>query len=149
MLGRSLEDDDRQPVGFQWSKIRSVKPRELATRFGFGALVAFVAGVVGAAAGPKVGGLFLAFPAILPASLTLIEKKEGTAKAWADASGGTIGAVGMAAFALTAFLLLRWNPAVALILALLAWVVVAVGLYFLFRITGVFLFSDRLLSKSD
>ena len=147
MEGRRLEDDDRQPVGFDWSKLRSAKPGELGIRFAFGAIVALVAGIVAAAAGPKVGGLFLAFPAILPASLTLIEKKEGTTKAWADASGGVLGAVGMAAFALTALLLLRWSPVVALLLALLAWCVVSVGLHFLFRVTGLFLLQDRLTSR--
>lgn len=143
MQGRLLEDDDRQPVGFEWSKIPAVKPSELATRFGFGALVALIAGIVGASAGPNLGGLFLAFPAIL----TLIEKKEGMTKAWSDASGGVIGAVGMAAFALTALLLLRSNPALALILGLLAWAVVSAGLYFLFRLTGLFLWQDRPMSK--
>lgn len=147
MEGQRLEDDDRQPVGFEWSKVRSIKPGELGIRLAFGTTIALIAGIVGAVAGPKVGGLFLAFPAILPASLTLIENKEGTAKAWADASGGLLGALGLAAFALTSLLLLRWNPLIALPLALLAWTVVSVGLYFLFRVTGLFLLQDRLMSK--
>lgn len=144
-----LEKDDREPVGFDWSKITQVKPSEMGIRFAFGAVVALIAATVGTLAGPKVGGLFLAFPAILPASLTLIEKKEGVAKAWSDASGGAIGAIGMAAFALTAILLLRINPVVALILALVAWIVVSTGLYFLIRASGLFLASDRLFSKSS
>lgn len=147
MQGRWLERDDRQAVGFDWSKVRSVKPSEVGTRFAFGAGVALVAGIIGAAIGAKVGGLFLAFPAILPASLTLIERKEGMTKAWADASGGVLGAVGMAAFALTALLLLRWNPVIALLLALIAWALVSVGLYFLFRVTGLFLLQTHLMSK--
>ncbi len=147
MQGQSLERDDRESVGFDWAKVRSVKPSELGTRIAFGAGVALIAGIVGAAIGAKVGGLFLAFPAILPASLTLIEKKEGMTKAWADASGGVLGAIGMAAFAVTALLLLRWNPVIALLLALMAWAVVSVGLYFLFRVTGLFLLQDRLMSK--
>jgi hypothetical protein len=146
--GRLLEHDDLQPVGFEWSKIGEVKPGEMAVRFVFGAIVALVAGSIGVFAGPKVGGLFLAFPAILPASLTLIEKKEGLAKAWADASGGALGAVGMSAFALTAMLLLPWNPIAALVLALLAWAVVSTGLYFFFRVTGILLRTDRLFSKT-
>jgi hypothetical protein len=84
---------------------------------------------------------------VLPATLTLIERKEGTTKAWADASGGALGAIGLAAFAVTATLLLRWYPAAALLLALLAWALVSVGLYFLFRVTGLFLKQDRLLAK--
>lgn len=142
-----LQKDDREPVGFDWSKVTKVKPAEIGVRFAFGAVVALVAAIVGALADPKVGGLFLAFPAILPASLTLIEKKEGMTKAWSDASGGAIGAIGMAAFALTAILLMRVNPALALILALVAWIVVSTGLYFLIRVSGLFLASDRLFSK--
>jgi hypothetical protein len=121
---------------------------EIAIRFAFGAGIALVAALVGAVFGPRAGGLFLAFPAVLPATLTLIERKEGTTKAWADASGGTLGAVGLAAFALTAGLLLRWNPLAALLIALLAWAVVSGGLYFLFRETGLFLRQDKLLSRS-
>ena len=149
MQRQRLEEDDLEPVGFEWSKITQVKPIEMGVRFLFGAVVALVAAIVGTLAGPKIGGLFLAFPAILPASLTLIEKKEGIAKAWSDASGGAIGAIGMAAFALTAILLLRVNPVLALALALIAWIVVSTGLYFLIRVTGLFLASDRLFSGSD
>jgi hypothetical protein len=79
--------------------------------------------------------------------LTLIERNEGTVKAWADASGGVLGAVGMAAFAATAYLLLSINAMLALFLALVAWAVVAVGLYFLFRQMRLFLYQDRLLLK--
>src|SRR5437588_6422057 len=149
MEGRELLKDDRRPVGFRWSKIRSVKPKELGIRFLFGTGIAVVAAIAGMVVGPKFGGLFLAFPAILPASLTLIEKKEGTTKAWADASGGVFGALGLAAFALTAMLLLPWNPAVALVLALVAWAVTSMGLYFVFRMTGLFLLQDRLAAKGQ
>lgn len=148
MQGRPLRQDDLEPVGFDWSKLSQVKPSELAGRFGFGALIALVAAVVGGAAGPKVGGLFLAFPAILPASLTLIEKKEGLPKAWSDASGGALGAVGMTAFALIAIELLAWNPLLALVFAVIAWIVVSTGLYTLFRVSGLFLKTDLLISRS-
>ena len=148
MDGRQLLQDDQQPVGFDWSKLFAADASEIAIRFAFGAGIALVAALVGAVFGPRAGGLFLAFPAVLPATLTLIERKEGTTKAWADASGGTLGAVGLAAFALTAGLLLRWNPLAALLIALLAWAVVSGGLYFLFRETGLFLRQDKLLSRS-
>ena len=142
-----LLEDDREPVGFEWSKLLPASPGEIAIRFVFGAAISLIAALVGLVFGAKVGGLFLAFPAVLPATLTLIEQKEGTTKALADASGGALGAVGLAAFALTASVLLRWNPLAALLLALLAWVVVSFGLYFLFRVTGLFLKLDRLLAK--
>ena len=147
MQGRLLEEDDREPVGFDWSKLRAVKPGELGIRFGFGSGIALLAAVVGALVGAKFGGLFLAFPAILPASLTLIEKKEGVTKAWSDASGGLLGAIGMSAFALAAILLLPWSAIGALLIALIAWAVVSAGLYFVFRATGLFLLQDRLMSK--
>jgi hypothetical protein len=146
--GCQLLDDDLEPVGFDWSKLSKAKPPEVLMRFVFGAGIALVAAVAGTVFGPKFGGAFLAFPAVLPATLTLIEKKEGTAKAWADASGGVLGAVGLSAFAFTAVLLLRANPLVALLLALLAWLLVSGGLYFLFRKTGLFLKQDELLTKS-
>jgi Protein of unknown function (DUF3147) len=145
--GNRLETDDRQRVGFDWSRLRSVRFSELAIRFTFGAAVALLAALVGTVGGPRLGGLFLAFPAVLPATLTLIEKKEGTAKAWADASGGALGAIGLATFALTAVLLLRWNPLLALLAALMAWTVVSVGLYFAVRASGLFLIQDKLMAK--
>jgi hypothetical protein len=68
-------------------------------------------------------------------------------KTWADASGGVFGAVGLGAFAFTAVMLLRTNPVIALLLALAAWLLVAGGLYFLFRMTALFVKQDRLLMK--
>ena len=148
MDGRQLLDDDLEPVGFDWSKLRKARPSELLIRFVFGGGIALVAAIAGSVFGPRFGGLFLAFPAVLPAALTLIEKQEGTTKAWADASGGVLGAIGLAAFAFTALQLLRSNPLVALALALLAWLLMSGGLYFLFRETGLFLRQDRFLTRS-
>jgi hypothetical protein len=148
MDARVLVDDDDDPVGLDWSELFAARPSEIAIRFAFGAGIALVAAVVGAVFGPKVGGLFLAFPAVLPATLTLLERKEGTTKAWADASGGVLGAVGLAGFAFTALMLLRTNPVIALLIALLAWLLVAGGLYLLFWMTGLFVKQDRLLMKA-
>lgn len=149
MDGEQLLEDDLQPVGLDRSKLSQTNPPEMLIRFVFGGGIALVSALLGSLFGPKFGGLFLAFPAVLPATLTLIEKKEGTAKAWADASGGALGAVGLAAFAFTASRLLPTNPLLALLLALLAWLVVAAGLYFLFRETGLFFRQDKLLTKRD
>ena len=49
---------------------------EYAIRFVFGGLITAIAGVIARDFGPAIGGLFLAFPAIFPASATLIEKHE-------------------------------------------------------------------------
>ena len=78
-------------------------------RFGFGGLITAVAGLIAKEYGPVVGGLFLAFPAIFPASATLIEKHErerkeqrgpngvdrGRKAVSADAGGAAIGSVGL------------------------------------------------------
>lgn len=147
MDGKELLKDDREPVGFDWSTLSRATPREIAIRFIFGAGIALIAALVAHLFGARAGGLFLAFPAVLPATLTLIEHKEGTTKAWADASGGAVGAVGLAAFAVAASLLLPWNPVAALLFALVAWTLVSVGLYYLVRESGLFLKQDRLLAK--
>src|SRR5205807_1800795 len=64
-----------------------------------GAAISLVAGVIGMKFGPRLGGVLLGFPAILPASLTLIEKKEGKEQASVDSIGAGLGAVAMIAFA--------------------------------------------------
>ena len=87
---------------------------EYAVRFLFGGLITAAAGIIAKKFGPEIGGLFLAFPAIFPASATLIEKHEkqekerlglnGTKRAVqaasVDAAGAAIGTVGLACFAL-------------------------------------------------
>lgn len=147
MDGEELLEDDHKPVGFDLSKLSKAKPGEIAIRFVFGAGIALLAATVGHVFGARAGGLFLAFPVALPATLTLIERKEGTTKAWADDSGGALGAAGLAAFALSVYLLIRWNPVAALLLALLAWALVSGGLYAIFRVTGLFLKQDQLLAR--
>ena len=62
----------------------------MAVRFAFGAAISVGAGVLGKAVGARFGGTFLAFPAILPASLTLIQNKEGTRTADRNAVGAVL-----------------------------------------------------------
>jgi len=50
------------------SVIGRTKWYEYAIRFLFGGLITAVAGIVAKQFGPGIGGLFLAFPAIFPAS---------------------------------------------------------------------------------
>ena len=60
--------------------------------------------------------LFLAFPAILPASLTLVKEHDGRRKTCDDARGSRLGALGMLAFAIVvAILAPRVHPAIALV----------------------------------
>jgi hypothetical protein len=76
------------------------KPWELALRFTFGGAVTAATGLVAHYFGPGIGGLCLAFPAILPASLTLVQEHESRREAVEDARGACLGSIGLAAFAL-------------------------------------------------
>jgi len=129
-----LADAVTSPISFDGAQLRKVKLGELAIRFAFGFGVSIVAGLVTLTFGNHVGGLFLAFPAILPASLTLIGEKDGEEQAQLSAAGAVVGAVGMVAFAATAFLLFdSMHPAAAEGVALLSWAGVSVGLYLIAR----------------
>jgi hypothetical protein len=124
----------REPVGIDLGALRKVKPAELAIRFAFGAGIALIAGVVGIRFGPRVGGLFLAFPAVLPASLTLLEKKDGRDKADVDALGAVLGSCGLVAFAVAMVVGLPLLGAVpAMAVAGVVWVAVAVSLFLRLR----------------
>lgn len=133
-MTRTSQQTDEEPAQLDLKKIRKIRPGELLVRFAFGALVSTVAGVLTITAGPKFGGLFLAFPAILPATLTLLEKKDGLAQAVSDVRGAVIGSVGMIGFAIVAMLLMRRDPLLALVAALATWVGISGALYLTLRI---------------
>ena len=112
--------DDRPK--FERKKVAQVKPRELLYRFLAGGLTSVGAGLVTLAFGPRAGGIFLAFPAILAASLTLIEEQEDSAEAREDARGAVIGGCAMAVFAAVAALTFTHLPGgVVLAIATVAW----------------------------
>ena len=110
-------------------------------RFVFGGTITALAGIVAERYGPEIGGLFLAFPAILPAAATLIEKHEkekkeragldgtqrGRTAAGIDAAGAAMGSIGLMAFALIVWLKLP-NSSLSLVLAgaTLAWLAASV-----------------------
>jgi hypothetical protein len=93
-------------------KLRMTTPVQYLSRFVFGGLVTVVATLIANHFGPVVGGLFLAFPGILPPGLTLTEKhviekkaragKRGTrfgrAEASLEAAGASAGSLGLIAF---------------------------------------------------
>ena len=58
------------------SGLRQSRWYEYLARFLFGGTVTALAGLIAKRFGPEIGGLFLAFPAIFPATATLIEKHE-------------------------------------------------------------------------
>jgi hypothetical protein len=124
-------DHQQTGVGSDAGRLRGTKPRDLVVRFGFGAAVSVAAGLVGLAWGERAGGVLLAFPAILPAALTLIESREGTSTAVADVRGAVAGALGMLCFALTVLALVGRTPtAVTLLAASAAWTLVSTAVYF-------------------
>jgi Protein of unknown function (DUF3147) len=118
-------------------ELRSMSARELGIRFAFGAGVSLLAAIVSTALGPRTGGLFLAFPAILLASLTLMARKDGVSRARDDARGAALGTLGLIAFALvTAVTIRSWPPAAALATATAAWLVVSMLGYVIVRLLG-------------
>jgi hypothetical protein len=133
VLPPSAPSTTRDRPGLDTSAV-SVKPGETAMRFAFGFGVSVVAAVIGKLAGPHVGGLFLAFPAILPAALTLLQKRDGRDPADADAWGAVAGALGMVGFAVVAALLLAGHPALGLLLGVVAWMVVSLSAWALLQL---------------
>jgi hypothetical protein len=111
-------------------KLRDIKLQELGVRFVFGAAISVAAGLLGKAVGVRFGGAFLAFPAILPASLTLIQNKEGTRKADRNAIGAVLGGLALAVFAGVGEAGFgHVSPALVLIGALAAWAATSFLLY--------------------
>jgi uncharacterized membrane protein (GlpM family) len=111
-------------------ELRQVRPRDILVRFALGAAISIVAGVIAKTVGARFGGGFLAFPSILPASLTLIQEEEGTRRADRDAIGAILGAVGLVIFGMVGEATFgRVDPALALALAILGWLLTAFLLY--------------------
>jgi len=119
-----------------FAPLRNIKPHEYAVRFFFGGAITLAAALIAKRFGPAVGGLFLAFPAIFPASATLLskhemEKKEklglkGTERAKLaaalDARGATLGAAGLMGFAsIVLWTLQSWPTAATLCAATAGW----------------------------
>jgi hypothetical protein len=99
-------------------------------RFTAGALTSVVAGILGLLFGDRIGGIPLAFPAVLIASLTLIEEQEDSEEAREDSRGAMAGAAAMSVFAVVGALLFTQLPGgPVLVLAAVAWALVAAGLY--------------------
>jgi hypothetical protein len=112
------------------SRIRQVRSKDLLVRFAAGAVTSIVAGLLTLAFGSRLGGIMLGFPAILAASLTLIQEEEDAAHAREDARGAVAGGCAMAVFALAAALTFgHLGAALALLIAAAAWTVTALGLY--------------------
>ncbi len=118
------------------SSLKATNVHQLLLRFVFGGAVTAAAGIIAKVYGPAVGGLFLAFPAIFPASATLIEKHERQRKQKAgvhgeiqarkavaiDAAGASIGSLGLLIFAITVQkLIVGHRPSLVVICATVVW----------------------------
>lgn len=127
-------------VYFDASALRRTKWYEYASRFLFGGAITLIAGMLAKRYGPVFGGVFLAFPAIFPSSVTLVEKRErqkkqragipqtirGRLAAALDARGAAMGSIGLACFGLAVWKLLPvWRPASVLLAALAIWFAVS------------------------
>ncbi|HKR99717.1 MAG TPA: nicotinamide-nucleotide amidohydrolase family protein [Candidatus Dormibacteraeota bacterium] len=122
---------DVATLGADAGKLKRLSVRDLGLRFAFGAAVSVVAALIGEWLGERAGGVLLAFPAILPAALTLIERREGTSSAVSDVRGATAGAVGLLCFAITvAVLAQRIQVILALLIASAAWTAIGTLCYF-------------------
>ena len=126
------------------SSLRETRWYEYALRFIFGGLVTVVAGWIARRFGPVIGGLFLAFPAIFPASATLIEKHErkkkerkglngtqrGRDAAALDAAGAAMGSLGLSLFAAFVWIfVLYFRPWLVLIGAAIVWVAASICIW--------------------
>jgi len=133
-------------VSADFSALKKTKWYEYAVRFLLGGAVTVVAGLLAKHYGPVFGGLFLAFPAIFPASATLVDKHErqkkqragipqttrGRQAAGVDAAGAALGSLGLATFAYIIWKLLPlWSAAMVFVVAVCAWLCVSCVLWWL------------------
>src|SRR5947208_14946127 len=116
-------------VALSTSGLKRTKWYEYVIRFALGGLVTAGAGLIAKRISPSFGGLFLAFPAILAASSTLVEKHErerkrekglngryrGRHAAEADAAGDAVSSSGLIAFAIFVWKLLPDHSLLAVI----------------------------------
>lgn len=116
---------------------------EFAIRFALGGVATVLTGLIAAHWGAVIGGLFLAFPAIMPATVTLVEQHERDTKEAAglsgvrrgrevaaiEASGAALGAAGLMAFAAVLWLMLPEMTWLAFLAAGAAWTAVALFMW--------------------
>src|SRR5579871_1755805 len=141
-------------VRMDWSGLRRAKWHEYLIRFALGGTVTVITGLIGREFGPVVAGLFLAFPAIFPASATLVERHEREkrhgmgrlvrAQAALDARGAALGSLGLLSFAALVWKALPSEHVVVVgLAALLAWLLVAVAAWWLRTFLRAALLSGR------
>ena len=135
-------------VSFSTAGLKQTKWYEYLIRFALGGAVTAAAHILAQKYSPEFGGLFLAFPAILAASATLVEKHErerkkkkalqgkyrGRYAAGADAAGAAMGSFGLMVFAWCVWKLLPdHNAAIVIGGATVIWAIVSVLIWWTWK----------------
>lgn len=131
-------------VQLKLSEITKTSWTDYGVRFLFGGGITVLTGLFAKEFGPVFGGLFLAFPAIFPASSTLIEKHQrkeelaagfphthrGRLLSALDARGAAWGSIGLMCFGAFVWKVLPgWNAAGTLLAALGIWLFASVAFW--------------------
>jgi hypothetical protein len=131
-------------IGVVPSALKRIKWYEFAIRFLIGGLITAFIGIIAKEFGPDAGGLFLAFPSIFPAAITLVDshqrekkrrigvggERRGREAAALDAAGAAIGSLGLLAFAVVVWRLLSdQNAWEVLMFAMVVWLAISGSLW--------------------
>lgn len=130
-------------VHLKFGALRDVHWYEFTIRLALGGAMTVIAGAIASRFGPAVGGLFLAFPAIFPASVTLVEKhvrqqkegkglrgaRRGKEAAALDARGAAFGGLGMIGFGGAIYMLIERSAVLALVAATALWVCISMFIW--------------------
>ena len=126
-------------ISMDFGKLAMTTRGDYLSRFVFGGVVTVAATLIANRFGPVVGGLFLAFPGILPPGLTLTEKhvvekkaragksgmRFGRAEASVEAAGASSGSLGLIAFGFAIWKSIPVYPLLpSLLIAFGAWLIV-------------------------
>ena len=135
-------------VALTLSGLKRAKWYEYLVRFVLGGMVTAGAALIAKNVSPSFGGLFLAFPAILAASSTLVEKHErerkeekglqgkycGRHAAGADCAGAAMASTGLIAFAIFVWKLLPdYNLPAVITGATLLWAMVSSLIWWIWK----------------
>jgi hypothetical protein len=133
-------------VSWDFEKLKMTTPGEYISRFLLGGAVTVLATLIAGHYGPVIGGLFLAFPGILPPGLTLTQKhvemkkarsgssgtRFGRSEASVEAAGASAGSLGLIVFGLAIWKSLATHTLLpSLLLATTAWFIVAIASWWL------------------
>src|ERR1700753_1010157 len=134
-------------VRLQLSSLKEGRWYEYVIRFALGGVTTLVAGLIADHWGPSTGGLFLAFPAILCASATLVEAHErrekrerhleghrrGPGSAGLETAGAVLGSLALGLFAFIVWQAAPLLGPTSLVIAAPVWLLASMTLWQLRR----------------